>query len=406
MALVRASTFLVVLSASLLSGVGCAARQVGGNAQTPSRNVGQPVVQQHQAPGSEANTQPEQITSSEELVLEEVPGELPPPAFEAKPHPHAELSDKDLEALVLRNEAELGAASLGKTNAGALFGAEQMQPSKLWKIVNSRETYGTTETIAYLSHAIERVNETFPGTPVINVGDISKPKGGHFTPHLSHQSGRDVDLGFYYKDGSAWYAHGTAKNLDLPRTWALIKYTIVDTDVEIIFVDRSIQKLLRSYAAETGEDEQWLDAVFGGPSSNLRPMLLHEKGHKSHLHIRYYNPIAQETGRRVYRALLKHKKIKPPTYYLKYKVRRGDSLIRIARKHKTSVAILRKVNRLRGNRIYANRVYKIPKRGGVVQPRKLVLPARRVPQPKTEVVAGAAVAATQGPAATAARAAL
>ena len=104
----------------------------------------------------------------------------------------------------------------------------------------------------------------------------------------------------------------------------------------------------------------------------------------------------------VYSALLKHKKIKPPTYYLKYKVKRGDSLIRIARKHKTTVAVLKKTNRLRNNRIYANRVYKIPKRGGVVQPKKLVLPARRVPSAPT--VAGPSSSAP-GSAGTAARAA-
>ena len=340
------------------------------------------MVQHQGAPGSEASVLAGQITSSGELPLEKLPGELPPPA-PVQAHPHEGLSDAELEAMLLRDEAELGPASLGKTNAGALFGAQQMQESELWNIVNPRETYGTTETIAYLSHAIKRVNEQFPDTAPINIGDISKPKGGHHVPHLSHQSGRDVDLGFYYQDGSAWYATATAKNLDLPRTWALIKYTITETDVEVIFVDRSIQTLLRAHATELGEDETWLAQIFGGPGSNLRPMLLHEPGHKSHLHIRYYNPIAQETGRRVYRALLKHKKIKPPTYYLKYKVRRGDSLIRIARKHKTTVASLKKANRLRSNRIYANRVYKIPKRGGVVQPKKLVLPARRIPQAQT-----------------------
>lgn len=356
------------------------------------------------APGSELSGPSGQITSSGELSLDEVPGDLPPPALEQEPHPHEELSDQELEAMLLRDEAELGPASLGKTNAGALFGALQMQESSLWNIVNPRETYGTAETIAYLSHAIERVNQKFPDTAPINIGDISRPKGGHFVPHVSHQSGRDVDLGFYYKDGSAWYARANTSNLDLQRTWALIKYTITETDVEVIFVDRSIQALLRTHATEAGEDQAWLKHVFGGPGSNLRPMLLHEKGHKTHLHIRYYNPIAQETGRRVYRALLKHKKIKPPTYYLKYKVRRGDSLIRIARKHKTTVANLKKANRLRSNRIYANRVYKIPKRGGVMQPKKLVLPARRVPPAQT--LARPRSSAAPGSGTAAARAAL
>ena len=350
----------------------CSTRQVH-SVQGPSRYVGETDL-----PEAQRESTAPQLVSEGELAVEEVPGELPPPAEQA-PHPFAELSDAELEEILLRDPSELGTASLGKTNAGALFGAQVMPEGDNWNIVNARETYGTPETIASLTHAINRVNQLHPGSPALNIGDISKPKGGHIAPHLSHQSGRDVDIGFYYQGSNTWYANANAKNLDMARTWTFIKSSITETDVAFIFLDRSIQALLRDYATEIGEDPTWLDAVFGGPSSNLRPIILHEKGHKTHLHVRYYNPIAQETGRRVYRALLKHKKIKPPTYYLKYKAKRGDSLNRIAKKHKTTVAILKKTNKLRSNRIYAKRTYKIPKRGGVQQPPKLVLPARRIP---------------------------
>lgn len=44
----------------------------------------------------------------------------------------------------------------------------------------------------------------------------------------------------------------------------------------------------------------------------------------------------------------------------RYKIRQGDSLIRIAQRHRTTVGMLRKVNRLRGNRIIAGRHLLIP----------------------------------------------
>src|SRR5690606_18662768 len=91
------------------------------------------------------------------------------------------------------------------------------------------------------------------------------------------------------------------------------------------------------------------------------------------------NPIAQETGRRIYASLIKHKKIKPPTYYQHYKAKRGDSLIRIAKNNRTTVDALKRANGLRNSRIFAGRSYKIPRRGGVAMPAKLVLPARRTP---------------------------
>ncbi len=360
---------LAVVSSSLMACGG--ARSIGPNQSLGNRQVvgTEPVATSY----GEPVTQPE-------IDLDTVAGELPPAAPERLPHPLAELSDAEVEALVLRDASELGTASLGRTNRGSLFGAVQMPAGEGWRVVNPRETWGTQETIDYLSHSITRVGAMFPGTPDIHVGDISSEKGGHLRPHHSHQAGRDVDLGFYYLDGSAWYSKANIKNLDVARTWALLKITVTETDVQAVFLDHSLQKVLRAHATEIGESEAWLDQVFGGPSSNLRPLVLHEPGHKTHLHIRYYNPIAQETGRRVYRVLLKHKMIAPPSYFQKYKARRGDSLNRIAKKNKTTVQALRQANGLKSNRIYAGRTYRIPRRGGVAQAtRKLVLPARRIP---------------------------
>ncbi|MBL4635321.1 MAG: penicillin-insensitive murein endopeptidase [Kofleriaceae bacterium] len=316
---------------------------------------------------------------SETVDLALVAGDLPTAAVDRAPHPLEGMSNAEVEKLLLNHPEKIGAVSLGRPNRGALYGGVNMPKGPGWKVVNTSETFGTQETVDFLAHTISRVNELFPDTPVIRIGDISRNTGGHLRPHVSHQSGRDVDIGFYYNDASKWYATANERNLDMPRTWAFIKITVTDTDIAAIFIDRRLQSLLRTYAESIGENANWLDAVFGGPTSKLRPVLLHEPGHKTHMHLRYFNPIAQETGRRVYRALLKHKKIKPPTYYVNYKVKRGDTLNKIARKMKTTVKIIKKTNRIRGNRIYANRTYKIPKKGGVSVPQKLVLPVRRLP---------------------------
>ena len=308
-------------------------------------------------------------------------GATPPPVVARPRHPFADATDAELEALLLADPDQLGSMSLGRTNAGALFGGVPMPASERWLIVNVRETWGTRETVDFIARAIDAVNEQFPATGKLHIGDISRATGGHLVPHLSHQSGRDVDLGFYFTTPERWYTSAGAKNLDLPRTWALIRAFVTETDVELILVDRSIQKLLRSHAEAIGEDGAWLDQLFGGPSTTLRPLIRHAKGHKTHLHVRFYNPIAQESGRRMYRALIAHKKISPPTHYLNYRVKQGDTLGRLARKFKTSVKEIKRANRLRSSRIYAKRSYRIPQRGGVGPPSKraLVIPARRLP---------------------------
>ncbi len=322
---------------------------------------------------------------SEPLVQDEIetepePGETePPPQVEQPPHPFADTSDEELEKMLLEDPASLGPVSIGKTNAGALFNGEQMPNGDRWDVVNPRETWGTHETIEFLVRCIDKVNDQFPNTEKLHIGDMSVHDGGHLSPHISHQSGRDVDISYYYTTPQHWYMKADASNLDLARTWALVRAMVTETDVELILIDRSIQKLLKDYALGIGEDPAWLDQIFGGESTTMRPLVRHAEGHKTHIHVRFYNPVAQETGRRLYRAFLAHKLIKPPTYYIKYKVRRGDTLGKMAKKFNTSIKALKRANGLRSTRIFANRTYKIPRRGGVSAPRKLVLPQRRLP---------------------------
>ncbi|RMH38572.1 MAG: LysM peptidoglycan-binding domain-containing protein, partial [Deltaproteobacteria bacterium] len=329
----------------------------------------------------------------DEVTDDGASGELPPPA-PPRPHPLAGLSDAELDRRVAEDLASLGPISVGRPNAGALVNGVQMPPSPEWEIVNPRETWGTPETIDALARAIRAVHARFPNTRPLPIGDISDRDGGPLAPHISHQSGRDVDVGYYYTTDDKWYTTANGDNLDLPRTWAFVRALVTETDVEVIFIDRRIQKLLRAYAESIGEDTGWLDQLFGGPTSRMRPLIRHEKGHRTHIHVRFYNPIAQESGRRLYRSLLAHKVIKPPTYYVKYKARRGDTLLRIARKFHTSVKAIKRANRLRSNRIFATRVYRIPRRGGVAPPAKpLAIPARRLPPPR-----GTAAVATARPA--------
>ncbi|HWO11081.1 MAG TPA: penicillin-insensitive murein endopeptidase, partial [Polyangiaceae bacterium] len=155
-------------------------------------------------------------------------------------HPLAALDDQQLEELVLRDPSALGAMSVGAPNAGALFNGIQLEESPLWKLADPEHAWGTRESIDFVVHAIKRVNEYFPGSPILYVGDFSARSGGKLRPHQSHQSGRDVDLGYYYSTGPAWYKRATAKTLDRARTWTLLEVLLKETRVEYVFMDRSI----------------------------------------------------------------------------------------------------------------------------------------------------------------------
>jgi murein endopeptidase len=219
-------------------------------------------------------------------------------------HPLAALDDQELEAMILRDPTSLGSMSVGAPNGGALFNSVRLPESPLWRLADPAHAWGTRESIDFVAHAITRVNEYFPGSPVLYVGDFSGPRGGKLRPHKSHQSGRDVDLGYYYSTGEAWYKRATSKNLDRARTWALLETLLTESRVEYVFMDRGIQPLLKEYALAQGEDPEWLSRVFEGPG-NRDPIVRHRFGHATHMHVRFENPTAELTARRSYALLQK-----------------------------------------------------------------------------------------------------
>ena len=120
---------------------------------------------------------------------------------------------------------------------------------------------------------------------------------------------------------------------------AMLRALISRTDVQYIFVDRRLQRLLRSYAEAIGEDRAWLESVFDGIPGEPA-IIRHEPGHDTHFHVRFYNPIAEETARRCYSALVQHKRMLPMRYNISHKAKRRDTLIGIAKKYGTTVAAL------------------------------------------------------------------
>lgn len=300
----------------------------------------------------------------------------------SKTHPLAAVSDAELERMFLENKAALGPVSLGQPDGGQLWNGVKMTDSERWRLVDPPRAWATPETIGYLEAAIAKVHEQFPKTRKLYIGDISREQGGRFGQHLSHQSGRDVDLGFYCKERFVrWYTEGTEENLDLPRTWALVRAFVTETDVELILLDRELQWLLRSYARQIGEDRAWLRSLFVKRSPpHESPLIQHAPGHKSHIHVRFYNPVAQETGWRVYPIAVKQGLFKAHHHYVRAWSKRGESRDHFIKRIRTSLASLQKANGARALRFRSGSFYKIL-RYGPVDPGEgpVVVPPRMLP---------------------------
>lgn len=290
------------------------------------------------------------------------------------------MDSNQLAHVVHDRPTALGSLSLGFPHNGQLLNPIQPETGVLFELVAPDFCYGTQETVRYLETAVRAVHAAHLATPPLHLGHISKPGGGHLSPHLSHQSGRDVDIGFYYKSKRAWYRRATNDTLDVERTWTFVKALITQTDVEFLFIDRWVQILLKNHATKLGEDETWLAQVFKGSAE--RPALIrHAAGHATHIHVRFFNPKAQENARLAYPHLITEKIIEPVVVYHKHTVKKGETLGRLAKRYGTTVLAIQQANGIRGTNIIARRTYNIPAPGGPAPVTEhLEFPPRLIPE--------------------------
>ncbi len=383
---------IIVLAMALGSGCSLAAAPppasppVGTSAPAVATNAtSAPVAPAPSAALAETPDAPDEPADADpdDAPDDEVDDELDQPVGvgEAPPHPLDGLSDEAIAKKVQEDIASLGSMSVGRTNGGLLINGVPMPEDPRWKLTDSHGAWGTQETVDAIATAVGFVHAQFPNTPPIYIGHISGKRGGPLSPHVSHQSGRDVDIGYFYLgEDPRWFRRATKKNLDVHRSWALVRAFITETDVALILIDHSIQRLLRRHAESIGENAAWLDRVFRGGGG--RPALIrHAKGHATHIHVRFFNPVAQETARRAYLHLIESETIKPPKHYVRHRVRRGETLGKLARRYDTTIKAIRDANRLRSTKIIAGRVYRIPKEAKPVAPKRRLVPPRVLPPP-------------------------
>jgi hypothetical protein len=321
-------------------------------------------------------------------------------AGEQRPHPLDGWSEERIGQAVQSDLGSLGSMAVGSPSAGLLVNGRAAEKCELFTPVSPGTAWATSETLTYLTAALRKVHDAMPGTPPLHLGDISAERGGPLAPHVSHQSGRDVDLGYFYLKNERWYRRGTAQNLDIAKNWAFVRALVTETDIELILIDHSIQALLRDHALKRGEDPRWVKSLFSG-DGNDRPLIRHARGHATHLHVRFFNPVAQETARRSYAALVAKGIVPPVQSFLSHRARRGDTLGKISKKYGVSVPALRRANRLRNNKIRESRTYLIPIAHArpAPPPRQLAFPPRRLPPARepARVVTGDKPSASNAP---------
>jgi penicillin-insensitive murein endopeptidase len=155
--------------------------------------------------------------------------------------------------------------------------------------------------VAALTRIAAKLQAEDPTAPPLVFGDLSAPHGGKIPRHMSHRTGRDVDLLWYVttpsgapvrnpgfvrvgSDGLApLYDTGAYLRLDVERQWRLIKELMVSDEigVQFLFVSTDVEALLIDYAIAKGEDPilVWRAATVMLQPGDSAP-------HDDHLHLR------------------------------------------------------------------------------------------------------------------------
>ena len=176
---------------------------------------------------------------------------------------------------------------------------QQMQSSTNIWVRNPKRAYGLKSTVELFEAAVQKVHVKYPKTPAIMVGDISFKLGGKMRPHRSHRDGRDIDAGFYFRDGRQrkYFAKPRGRSLDVKRTWALFDALIKTGRVQYIFVGYRIQRALFRHARKNGVSKRRLNRLFQWPRHwrKRAGLIRWERGHDDHFHVRFRRDPAADT---------------------------------------------------------------------------------------------------------------
>jgi murein endopeptidase len=297
-----------------------------------------------------------------------------------------DLSDDELRRLWTDDLEALGSISVGFADQGRLINAVRMPQDEAWICQRPELAFGTEETVNALALVFREVHKQFPGSAPARLSHIGSAAGGYLRPHRSHQSGRDADIGLFYKDARFRAGAMRERQMDPARNWALLRALVTLTDVQVILVDHRIQRVLRAYAVSAGEDPAFVASILGGGKAAL---VQHARRHTDHFHVRFYSPRSQELGRRIQPLLAE----RPEQNVILHRVKNGETLGQIARVNNTTVALIRKVNHLHGSFLHLGQQLRVPLRGPCTRcplPPAVVVPPRRVPAPPASAIATSA----------------
>jgi LysM repeat protein len=87
-----------------------------------------------------------------------------------------------------------GANGIGTPQSGRLAAGVQIPPGEGYERRYPNQAWGTTYAVRHLVLTLDEFHQNSGYTGTLMLGSMSFRRGGKFGPHVSHQSGRDIDI--------------------------------------------------------------------------------------------------------------------------------------------------------------------------------------------------------------------
>ncbi len=181
-----------------------------------------------------------------------------------------------------------GGQSVGTPQRGRLHNAVPLPPRPhLYTRRHPGRSFGSTHTIRTIQTALSTLRSDKGIWTEVMIGDISLPSGGPISPHVSHQSGRDIDIRLLLVEGlDRKTVPVAAASVDWDATWTMVESFLETGAVKVLFLDFERQSLLHAAALRAGVHPTRAQRWFQWPRRGGPGLIRHEAGHRAHVHIR------------------------------------------------------------------------------------------------------------------------
>jgi murein endopeptidase len=182
-----------------------------------------------------------------------------------------------------------GGHSIGTPRAGRLVGGVQLPPGEGYERLYPNSAWGTTHAVRSLVEILDDYQQSGVYSGTLIVGSMSRMRGGAMGGHISHQSGRDVDIRLPVREGVPRSKPATGKRVDWDATLALLLAFARAQAVELILLDYGAQQRLYRRAKAAGMGKEQLAELFQYPrgSKANSGIVRHSPGHEGHIHVRF-----------------------------------------------------------------------------------------------------------------------